>query len=305
MKPLNRPPKGIDLMSERCITILEVVEYSQCLVKMGDDLCSVAEETHIDGFEDVGNFLHSLGERICVGLVLVASSSYDLRRDYANIVANLEIAIQCMKELYDQAGDEGLGKLIETTIDIQAGILQIIDPFKSTKAKLIQGGDMTRKVFYSFHYDLDAWRTNQVRNIGVVDGSKPVSKSEWETVKKDGNKAIKEWIDDQLKDRSCTVVLIGKETASREWVQYEIETSWKMGKGLVGIYIHNLLDQHSQPTARGKNPFDQFKLNGKELSSIVKTYDPRFPDSKLVYDHIANNLSSWVEEAIAIREMWG
>ena len=33
---------------------------------------------------------------------------------------------------------------------------------------------MTRKVFYSFHFDNDAWRAGQVRNIGVVDGSEPV-----------------------------------------------------------------------------------------------------------------------------------
>jgi len=33
---------------------------------------------------------------------------------------------------------------------------------------------MTRKVFYSFHYDNDAWRAAQVRNMGVVDSSEPI-----------------------------------------------------------------------------------------------------------------------------------
>lgn len=33
---------------------------------------------------------------------------------------------------------------------------------------------MTRKVFYSFHYDNDAWRAAQMRNMGVVDGSEPI-----------------------------------------------------------------------------------------------------------------------------------
>ena len=38
-----------------------------------------------------------------------------------------------------------------------------------------------------------------------------------------------------------------------------------------------------------------------KLSSIVKTYDPPFTDSKKVYDHIKTNLSDWIESAIKIR----
>ena len=38
--------------------------------------------------------------------------------------------------------------------------------------------------------------------------------------------------------RSCVIVLIGTETASRKWVQYEIKEAWKRGKGIVGIYIN-------------------------------------------------------------------
>lgn len=31
-----------------------------------------------------------------------------------------------------------------------------------------------RQVFYSFHYENDAWRAGQVRNIGVLEGNFPV-----------------------------------------------------------------------------------------------------------------------------------
>lgn len=34
---------------------------------------------------------------------------------------------------------------------------------------------MTRKVFYRFHYQRDGWRASKVRNIGVVEGSRPAS----------------------------------------------------------------------------------------------------------------------------------
>lgn len=163
---------------------------------------------------------------------------------------------------------------------------------------------MPRKVFYSFHYLPDAWRTSQVRNIGVVEGNKPASDNDWEAVKKGGEAAIQRWINDQLSGRSCTVVLIGKETAGRKWIKYEIEKSWNDRKGVVGIYIHNLKDASGNQTVKGRNPFDDFNLNNgsTKLSSVVKAYDPPYSDSKNVYDYIAQNLESWIEEAIKIRE---
>lgn len=163
---------------------------------------------------------------------------------------------------------------------------------------------MSRKVFYSFHFTPDSWRASQVRNIGIVEGNQPVSDNDWEDVKKGGNDAIQKWINNQLHGRSCTIVLIGKNTAGRKWIKYEIEKSWNDGKGVVGIYVHNLKNANGEQTSKGNNPFDDFtmKRNGKKLSSIVKVYDPPYSDSTDVYDYIKNNLESWVEEAISIRE---
>lgn len=163
---------------------------------------------------------------------------------------------------------------------------------------------MSRKVFYSFHFTPDSWRASQVRNIGIVEGNQPVSDNDWEDVKKGGNDAIQKWINNQLHGRSCTIVLIGKNTAGRKWIKYEIEKSWNDGKGVVGIYVHNLKNATGEQTSKGNNPFDDFtmKRDGKKLSSIVKVYDPPYSDSTDVYDYIKNNLESWVEEAISIRE---
>lgn len=163
---------------------------------------------------------------------------------------------------------------------------------------------MARRVFYSFHYIPDAWRTSQVRNIGVIEGNKPASDNDWETIKKGGDKSIQKWIDGQLNGRSCTVVLIGKDTAGRKWIDYEIEKSWNDKKGVVGIHIHSLKDANQNQTTKGKNPFEHFtmKRDNAKLSSIVKTYDPPYADSKKVYDYISQNISNWIEEAIKIRD---
>jgi hypothetical protein len=127
---------------------------------------------------------------------------------------------------------------------------------------------MARRVFYSFHYVPDAWRTSQVRNIGKIEGNKPASDNDWETVRKGGDTAIKKWIDGQLNGRSCTIVLIGAETAGRKWIKYEIEKSWNDGKGVLGIYIHNLKDANGKQSAKGKNPFADFTVNETSLSTI-------------------------------------
>lgn len=163
---------------------------------------------------------------------------------------------------------------------------------------------MKRQVFYSFHFKNDCWRTGQVRNIGSIEGNKPVSENDWEEVKKKGDDNIKKWINEQLKNRSCTIVLIGQQTSERKWVKYEIEKSWNDGKGVLGIYIHNLKNQYGETSNKGKNPFEQFKLkNGEKLSSRVKVYNPPYgSDSKANYNYIAENIEEWIEDAIKNRK---
>ena len=156
-----------------------------------------------------------------------------------------------------------------------------------------------RQIFYSFHYDNDVMRVQQIRNIGALEDNTPVSSNEWENVKKGGDSAIEKWIDDNMKYRSCVVVLIGKETSNRRWVKHEIKKAWEDGKGLVGIYIHNLKCPRTGTSILGPNPFEQFPLNnGSKLSSVVKCYNPTASDP---YNSIKNNIENWIEEAIKIR----
>lgn len=162
---------------------------------------------------------------------------------------------------------------------------------------------MARRVFYSFHYAPDSWRASQVRNMGVLDGNLPATDNDWEAIKRGGDSAIRRWIDGQLQGRSCTVVLIGSQTAGRKWINYEIESSWNNNKGLLGIYIHNLRDVSARQTYKGSNPFEQFSFNNGQhrLASIVRAYDPPYADSRMAYNFIHGNLASWIEEAVSIR----
>ena len=102
-----------------------------------------------------------------------------------------------------------------------------------------------------------------------------------------------------MKYKSCVVVLVGSETASRKWVDYEIRKAWNEGKGIFGVYIHNLKDSRTGTCRKGANPFDNVLLkNGQKLSSLVPCYDPNSWDA---YNDIAKNLENWVDFAIKSR----
>ncbi|MCA9176049.1 MAG: TIR domain-containing protein [Planctomycetales bacterium] len=162
---------------------------------------------------------------------------------------------------------------------------------------------MARRVFYSFHYKPDNWRASQVRNMGVIEGNRPASDNDWETISQGGDAKIKKWIADQMYGKSCVVVLIGANTAGRKWINHEIIKGWDDSKGVFGIYIHNLKNSRGEQVSKGANPFASIRYgdSGKMLSSIVKAYDPPYSSSSNVYDYIAENLAEWVDEAVDIR----
>lgn len=153
---------------------------------------------------------------------------------------------------------------------------------------------MPRKVFYSFHFDNDNWRAGQVRNIGAVEGDKPVNGNRWEEVKSKSDSTIKAWIDDNLKDKSCLVVLIGEKTSERKWVKYEIERAWELGKAVCGIYIYMLEDSNGNQSKKGNNP----------LSSHIPVFESGYFSSKYIYDDIKINISDLVEKAITLRSQY-
>lgn len=164
------------------------------------------------------------------------------------------------------------------------------------------GKTPTRRVFYSFDYDQDIWRAAQIRNIRTVDGERLAFDNGWESVRRASETAIKSWINKEMERRTCTVVLIGRETAFSKWVQYEIRKSWDDRMGLLGIHIHNLKDSRGATSRKGINPFHKFKLrDGRYLSSIVRVYDLPVTLRTSAYHWISENMNAMIEEGIAIR----
>lgn len=169
------------------------------------------------------------------------------------------------------------------------------------ETKKHQEKKMTRRAFYSFHYQPDNWRAAQVRSMGVIDGNKPASDNDWEDVKAGGDDAIQEWIDDQLAGKTVAIILIGQNSAGRKWINYEIKKAWQDKKGVLGIHIHNLKNSAGVQSEMGKNPFSKFTLGEISMDEIVRTYNPPYSASTNVYAHIKENLEDWIEKAIEIR----
>jgi hypothetical protein len=162
---------------------------------------------------------------------------------------------------------------------------------------------MVRRVFFSFHFDGDFWRTQQVRNMRNLEGQSLCAANAWEEVKRKGDSSIERWIDDNMHGKSCVVALVGAQTASRPWVLYELSKGWNDGKGVLAIRINELLDSKGQNTAAGVNPLSKvsFKNSQRTLADVAPLKTPAGSDSKAVYASIADNIETWIEEAIRVR----
>lgn len=162
---------------------------------------------------------------------------------------------------------------------------------------------MKRRVFFSFHFDNDYWRTQQVRNIGALEGQAVCTPNAWEEVKKKGDAAVERWIEENMRGKSCLVCLVGSQTASRPWVIHEISKAWNDGKGVVAIRINKLLDVNGRPSVAGANPLSRIHFSTKSgtLADVARLKEPAGWDSRAVYASISANIETWIEEAIRIR----
>lgn len=142
---------------------------------------------------------------------------------------------------------------------------------------------MARRAFFSFHYQRDIWRINQIRSVPNITGTAAAGfhdASLWEESKKKGDAVIKKMIDTALLGTTVTVVCIGNQSYNRKFINYEIEQSLLRGNGLVGIQIHHLLDHKQSADLPGIIP-PEIRQAGYKVYKYTNVYD----------------LAVWIEEA--------
>lgn len=143
---------------------------------------------------------------------------------------------------------------------------------------------MARKVFFSFEYS-DVSRAMVVRNSWVTQGREAagfIDAAAFEDIKRQGEDAVKRWINKQLEGTTVTVVLVGAKTCNSKWVKYEIEKSEAKGNGLLGIDISKIANLQGGTSERcGRIPagYDFYLWNN---------------------DNGYKNMGDWIEKAAKI-----
>jgi hypothetical protein len=154
---------------------------------------------------------------------------------------------------------------------------------------------MSQSVFFSFQYDPDNWRVQQVMNMGAITGGSVFSPQDWEAVRYKTDAAIEKWINEQMNYTKAVIVLVGATTSKSRWVKHEIIKAWNDKRPLLGIRIHGLLDKDGYTAPSGSNPFASISMrNGGTIGDFVDLIDPAGNDSKAVYRDIEKNLENWV-----------
>ena len=128
----------------------------------------------------------------------------------------------------------------------------------------------TRNVFISHFHGHDAHvdkltalaegRGFSLRNSSIRT-LKPKNQERWEK-KQVKEEPIRRWLRRKVSWAGEVVVLIGKETAQRKWVDWEIEEAHRQGKRIIGVYL---------PGATDSDLPDNFK---KYATSLV-AWDPK------------------------------
>lgn len=157
---------------------------------------------------------------------------------------------------------------------------------------------MARKVFFSFHYKNDVWRANQVRNSWVTQGKEAagfIDSVDFEKIEKEGDAAIKKWIDNQLAGTSVTVVLVGSDTSNRSYVKYELQKSYERGNGILAVHINQLKDKDGNTSSKGNTTFGEL---GKDKDGNSIYFFQIAKEHDYVDDNGYKNLGNWIDRYV-------
>ena len=86
-----------------------------------------------------------------------------------------------------------------------------------------------------------------------------------------------------------------RKTCTREYVLYELQKSHLEGKGILGIYIHNIKDQYGQTDYIGANPLNFVEGNTRGIKIPLSDYNYKTYD--WILDDGYHNMGNWIEEA--------
>lgn len=135
-----------------------------------------------------------------------------------------------------------------------------------------------RRVFFSFHYQMDIWCANQIRNSWRIGYGQKwgtggfFDASIWEKSRRTGPDSLKQLIRNGIRNSSVTCVLVGAQTYSRRWVRYEIARSVIKGNGIFAVNIHRQSGQDKGESIKGPNPLEFIGVYSHNQKILLTEY---------------------------------
>jgi len=118
---------------------------------------------------------------------------------------------------------------------------------------------MARRTFFSFHYKPDVQRAQIVKNSWITREREDAGffdSSAFEKAERTNDDTLKTFLVNAMHGSSVVCVLVGKETADRRWVRYEIQRGIWDERGVLAVRIHTISHFTTGTTTAGPNPLD-------------------------------------------------
>lgn len=133
---------------------------------------------------------------------------------------------------------------------------------------------MAHKVFISFHHENDQKQADYIRSHYGEDNTLIDRSLDEAYIGMTDEQILSAIRTEHLKDSTVTIVLIGKDTAKRKWVDWEVNSSLRpygdrTVNGLLGIY----LDKDNEVPARLQDNIDSgyaVTMNYSDISTKLK-----------------------------------
>lgn len=150
-----------------------------------------------------------------------------------------------------------------------------------------------RRVFPSFDWDEDVTRVNKIVNPSKIIGKENVGfeKGVPNEEIKSSERAIKNWIDENMMRCSCVIFFVGEKTYKSKWVKYEIQQARSMKKAYFIINLRGVTDLRGYECRYCIDPFRHHGLYDTNNGYVVKQYTWSDPDYGF------RNIRNWIEDA--------
>lgn len=133
-------------------------------------------------------------------------------------------------------------------------------------------GENFKNIFVSHHH-LDAHKIEDFRNLigrhGIATRDSSIYEDKLKNNAKNEHYIKYELITPQIRWAGTVFVLIGKDTAQSDYVNWEIETAAKMGKQIIGVYLQGAKDE-DVPSALNEYGNNLVGWNGEKIRQALE-----------------------------------